>query len=137
MFPSFTRRLAGPTAALLFSANAVALAASPVPAQSVQIVCTPDMSANFCAALHRAAAASWPQHIVQIVDTPVPDRWAIGFRQLLDRPDYISGHLTWSDATGRSGKGPTLNMSVMDQKLSADTFDHFAQDLLRITPLPL
>ena len=123
------RRLAGPSAALLLSAQTPALAGSG--AAPVHFICSGAADPRECAALHHAIARQWPDR--EIRDTASPDT---GLTLTYVPRALLSGHLSWRTATGGETRGPDLSVDVLDAAPGPDAFAQFARDILTITKIP-
>ncbi|XDA97623.1 hypothetical protein AB1M95_16125 [Sulfitobacter sp. LCG007] len=98
------------------------------------LVCPGSVSTPLCQAL--ATALDLPAS----EDTPkqaAADRLLIRFIAEHETADSLSGHLVWITAQGDTGRGPTLDLSVVDAGLNAQAMEAYAMQLVRLSKLPL
>ena len=105
---------------------------SSVPSQ-VRLLCEDDLGGALCSALERAVqlAARSDSH-----DAAVGELTTISFVSEIRTPTRLSGHLVWETGDGRSGTGPTLELSVVDMAMTDRMLGAFAVELLRHSNIP-
>lgn len=136
-----TRRVAGHAAALLLASGTAGLAGGTQNAAtgSVVLVCESAV-AGFCPVLLKAAREIDPGRKVRTArGAPVTAKADLVLRYVEELGDAnaIAGHLAWETADGRTGRGESLELSVMDARLGRDMLTDFAFQLLKGSELPL
>lgn len=128
---------------LLLSAHSPALAGSAATpaAGAVHILCESPERMALCRALGVALARRYPALAVSVDDTPgAPGAGLLVLRFVAtrERPSLLAGHLTWRHAgDGAEGRGPEIELTVLDSTIADHLFDDYAHQLVTLTPLPL
>lgn len=106
---------------------------APTPAQTVAA------SSGLCAEVYAGLVETAPGYRVVQVPAPLQEH-ALGVHLEIPVADAygLSARLSWRENAGadRWQHGPELALDVQDAPLNATMLGRFAQDLLRLTPLP-
>lgn len=115
---------------------ALAALLAPLPAgagpRPVHLVCAPEPPA-LCAALAESLGRAGGREVV-LFDAPDParDRGRLTFRYVPQGagPAHLVGRLEWRRPDGRSGAGPSIELSVSDATLSEALLADYANALV-------
>ena len=139
----FTTLVVGSAASLFLAAHTPALAGT-MPRSAgaaIHLVCDSTADAGFCRALADAIGAQADGRAVVLGDdpgaAPVPDALVLRFVTERRNAASLAGHLAWRTATGDSGQGPTMEISVVDTALNPELMRTYAAELVRYSALPI
>lgn len=128
--------LALATAAPAFGENG-----TPHMTPAVVLICSGGAEAPICQALSAALSdmsKDMPVSLFDTADADVPQAaTTVRFVKDLNRPDAISGHLEWETADGSAGRGPQLELSVMDAAPNRHILNSYATQLTELSNIPL
>lgn len=107
---------------------------------SVRLICSDGAADPMCKALSDALRQTSKDVTVEVVEADhlklPPVSTTLQFVPNLDTPDALSGHLKWKIASGESGVGPTLELSVMDAVRDQQILNTYALQLLQLSNIP-
>jgi len=125
---------------LTFCATTSALAGSP--SRSVHLDCAPNAASTvapnitLCAALGEAIRAA---HGVDLLkdDRGGSAKLTVRFEPTRTGAQSLAGYLTWQDTTGQTGRGPEIELTVIDTAMQPEMLAEFARQLVASSSLPL
>ena len=130
----FATLVAGSAASLLLDPygpmSSDAISSAP---QHIRLLCEDDLGGALCKALERAVQLAAGSDTADARDA---DLTTITFVPEIRTPTRLSGHLVWETGDGRSGMGPTLELSVVDTAMTDQMLGAFAVELLRHSNIP-
>lgn len=132
---------AGHAAALLLASGTAGLAggAQPQTNSDIDLICR-SVHPDFCPALVEAIENIADGRTLRLrEDGPASEEADLTLRFVEEyaTDSAIAGHLVWETAEGRTGRGESLELTVMDARLNARLLSDYALTLLKASSLPL
>jgi len=137
---SFGKFACASVAALTLSSTTPAFAGS-THDQPIHVFCDGIALAPFCAALVKAVNAAQTSRKAVVAPDPspavVPSLFTIRFEPTRQGDHLLSGFLSWRSPSGETGKGPEIELSVMDAAINREMLDDYARQLVQHSSIPL
>lgn len=117
--------------------TAPAIAASET--RPIHVACDNQALLPVCSALAQALRDLQPRDVA-VINAPVARHVAaltLHYTASRNHADAVAGHLVWMDRNGHAGQGPTVELSVTDASVSEDLLAVYAEQLIRLSALPL
>lgn len=132
---------AGHAAALLMASSTAGLAGGTQPrtGSDIDLMCQ-SLHPDFCPALVEAIENIADGRTLRLrEDGPASEEADLTLRFVEEHAtdSAIAGHLAWETAEGRTGRGESLELTVMDAQINARLLSDYALTLLKASSLPL
>jgi hypothetical protein len=107
---------------------------------TLNIFCPKAELAEFCEILSQELQRIAPKSDVVILTQSQPAisaQLTLQFQPAVINDHTLSGTLTWTDPKGRKSQSPSVELNVLDTKITAPMLREFASQLIRLSDLPL